>query len=99
MSSRSSRGSWRSSSSRTAWARASLSVTSTALASLSCSAWESRSAATWRGSEAPSATTRISLGPAIISMDTCPYTWRLASATNTLPGPTILSTRGTLSVP
>ena len=39
------------------------------------------------------------MGPAIISMPTWPTTWRLASATQRLPGPTILSTRGTVAVP
>ncbi len=33
------------------------------------------------------------------SMPTCPYTCRLASATKALPGPTILSALGTVSVP
>ena len=65
----------------------------------SCSAWLNRSAATQAGSLFPSATTRISLGPAIMSMSTCPNTFRLAAATKTPPGPTILSTWGTVSVP
>ncbi len=47
----------------------------------------------------PSASTRISLGPAIMSMPTCPKTRRLALATYALPGPVILSTRGTVAVP
>ena len=34
-----------------------------------------------------------------MSMPTWPKTCRLASATKTLPGPVILSTRGTVSVP
>ncbi len=34
-----------------------------------------------------------------MSMPTSPNTWRLASATYTLPGPTILSARGTVAVP
>ena len=38
--------------------------------------------------------TTTSLGPAIESMSTSPKTCRLARATNRLPGPTILSTRG-----
>ena len=58
-----------------------LSVTSTGLASLSCSAWLSRSAATQAGSLLPSASTRISDGPAIMSMPTLPNTLRLAVAT------------------
>ena len=49
-----------------------LSVTSTALAILSCSACDNKSAATNSALDFPSATTRISLGPAIISMDTSP---------------------------
>ena len=76
-----------------------LSVTRTAAASLSCSAWDKRSAATCRGSAPSSATARISLGPAIMSMDTVPNTCFLASATKALPGPTILSTLGTVWVP
>ena len=43
-----------------------------ALATLSCSAWLSRSAASQAGLDLPSAATRISLGPAIISMETMP---------------------------
>ena len=74
-------------------------MTSTAEAFLSCSAWLSRSAATIWGLQAPSAITKISLGPATMSMPTWPKTCFLASATNWLPGPTILSTLGTLSVP
>ena len=65
----------------------------------SCSAWLSRSAATQPGSQVPSANTKISLGPAIMSMPTLPKTLRLAVATKMPPGPTILSTAGTLSVP
>ena len=90
---------WRSTSACTASARGMESVTSTAEASLSCSAWESRSAATWRGSLLPSATINISLGPAIMSMATRPNTCFFASATKALPGPTILSTQGMDSVP
>ena len=97
--SRGSCDSWRSTSAETASASAIESVTSTAQASASCSAWESRSAATYAGLHVPSATTRISLGPAIMSMFTRPKTWRFASATYALPGPTILSTFGMLSVP
>ena len=76
-----------------------LSVTSTAEAWTSCSAWLKWSAATQAGLDLPSESTRISLGPAIMSMATWPKTFRLAAATKTPPGPTILSTRGTLSVP
>ena len=88
-----------SSSSDTFFAKISQSVISTALAFLSCSACERRSAATCLGSLFPSATMRISLGPAIMSMETLPKTCFFASATNALPGPTILSTFGTVSVP
>jgi hypothetical protein len=37
--------------------------------------------------------------PGQASIPTLPKTWRLASLTKALPGPTILSTTGTLSVP
>ncbi len=67
-------------------------------AASSCSAWDRKSAAIQAGSP-PSATTTISDGPAIMSMPQVPKTWRLAAATNLLPGPTILSTAGTDSVP
>ena len=76
-----------------------LSVTSTAEAHTSCSAWLSRSAATQAGSLPPSESTRISLGPAIMSMPTWPNTLRLAVATKMPPGPTTLSTAGMVSVP
>jgi hypothetical protein len=55
--------------------------------------------ATQSGGVLPSASTRISLGPAIMSMPTWPNTRRLALATNALPGPVILSTRGMVEVP
>src|SRR5205823_14374345 len=58
-----------------------------------------RSAATHDAGELPSAITSTSDGPAIESMSTSPYTCRFADATHALPGPTILSTRGTLAVP
>ena len=99
MSRRGSFSSCRSTSFWTASARGRLSVTSTAAAWVSCSAWLSRSAATQSGSLFPSATTKISLGPAIMSMATRPNTFRLAVATKMPPGPTILSTFGTVSVP
>ena len=76
-----------------------LSVMRMAVASLSCSAWLSMSAASHFALVFPSETISISLGPAIMSIATWPYTCRFASATKALPGPTILSTRGTLSVP
>ena len=44
----------------------------TALASLSCSACDMRSAARYLGFAVSSESTRISLGPAIISMSTVP---------------------------
>ena len=72
MSRRGRASSWASTSAWTARASASLSVTSTGLASRSCSAWLSRSAATQAGLQPPSARTRISLGPAIMSMPTLP---------------------------
>ena len=53
-----------------------------------------RSAATRDGRAVESAIINTSVGPAIMSMPTSPTTWRLASATQRLPGPTILSTLG-----
>jgi hypothetical protein len=50
-------------------------------ASSSCSACEKRSIATQSGLAWPSQITRISLGPAIMSMPTVPNTLRLAWAT------------------
>ena len=47
----------------------------------------------------PSQITRISLGPAIMSMPTTPNTRRFAAATYAVPGPTTLSTAGTVRVP
>src|SRR5208337_4506502 len=64
-----------------------------------CSAWLIRSDATYRGSAEASAISTTSLGPAIMSISTSPYTCFLASATKRLPGPTILSTAGTPSTP
>ena len=43
--------------------------------------------------------TIVSLGPYSASMPTLPNTSRLAIVTKMLPGPTILSTRGIVSVP
>ena len=57
------------------------SVTSTAAASGSCSAWEIRSAATCTGSAVSSASTAISVGPASESMLTRPFSSRLAATT------------------
>src|SRR6478672_12876942 len=58
-----------------------------------------RSSAAIRGSTSPSATIASSDGPARPSIPTNPATWRLASVTYTLPGPTIRSTDGIDSVP
>src|SRR5690606_9060115 len=74
-------------------------LTSTAAARGSCSAWASSSKATSSGSAVASATTSTSEGPAGQSMATTPLSCRLASVTYALPGPTTLSTRGTLWVP
>ncbi len=50
-------------------------------ASSSCSAWEKRSMAIHSAGVPPSQMTRISDGPATMSMPTTPKSWRLASAT------------------
>ena len=68
-------------------------------ASSSCSACDNKSAATNLGLAVSSASTRISEGPAIESMLTCPKTAFFARATYILPGPTILSTFVIDSVP
>ena len=57
-----------STSSDTCLASSMLVVTKIELASSSCSAWLNRSAATKRGLALSSAITRISLGPAMLSM-------------------------------
>ena len=67
-------------------------VTRAGMATASCSAWESRSAAAQAGLTLPSLITSTSEGPASISMSTRPNTARLARVTKRLPGPTILST-------
>ena len=59
----------------------------------------SKSAATKEGLLFPSETIKISLGPAIVSIETLPKTCLFASATKAFPGPTILSTFSILSVP
>ena len=56
-----------------------------------CSAWPTRSEATMAGSAESSAITATSEGPAKTSMPTCPNSMRFASATNLLPGPTMMS--------
>ena len=89
---RSSSSSWRATSSITARPSASEVVMSTAGEVGPCSAWPSRSAATSSGSALSSAITATSDGPASRSIPTRPNSWRLASATNALPGPTIMST-------
>ena len=66
---------------RTASARDRDVVTRTAEALESCSAWERRSAAMNSGSAESSATTRTSLGPAMMSMPTVPATIFLARLT------------------
>ena len=66
---------------------------------LSCSAWDNISAAIKAGFAFSSAITQTSLGPAIISISTVPYTYFFALATNALPGPVILFTFFMLSVP
>ena len=81
MSRRGRAASWRSTSAATESANAASSVIRTDCEEESCSAWESRSAAIQAGSLAPSATTRISDGPAMESMPTRPKTSRLAAAT------------------
>ena len=65
----------------TASASAASSVSKMACALWSCSAWLSRSIAIQSGSAVLSAITKISDGPAIISMPTCPNTRRFAAAT------------------
>ena len=74
-------------------------LTRMARASAACSAWARRSAATQAAGTDPSVRTRISDGPAGISMATSPNTASLAAVTKALPGPKILSTRRTDSVP
>ena len=65
-----------------------------------CSACAIRSSAISSGSApAPAAITASSLGPAMPSIPTWPTTWRFASCTYGLPGPTITSTGRTDSVP
>lgn len=83
----------------TSLASSSLVVTKIADASSSCSACESKSAATYFGLAVSSAKTKISLGPAIESILTKPNTAFFARATKILPGPTILSTFLIDSVP
>ena len=89
-----------STSSFTLSANASEFVTRITCESTPCSAWESKSAATNTGFAVSSATTATSDGPAGISIATsCRLTCCLAAMTNWLPGPKILLTFGTDSVP
>ena len=83
----------------TSAASAALVVTSMHSESGPCSAWASRSAAQSSASAVSSATTSTSLGPAGRSMPTRPETRSFAAVTQRLPGPTILSTAGIVSVP
>ena len=94
----SSAASWATASS-TASRRPASGETSASRLSSPCSDCASRSRATSSGSAPSVATTTSSLGPASPSMPTTPATWRLASVTYAFPGPTITSTRGTVSVP
>ena len=64
-----------------------------------CSACARRSAATHAGSTVSSATIATSDAPASPSMPTVPNTWRFASATYALPGPTITSTGRSVPAP
>ena len=69
------------------------------VASSSCSAWAIMSAAIRAGEALASAMISTSVGPATMSIPTWPTTCRFASATQRFPGPTILSTLGTVAVP
>ena len=90
----------RSTSCRTARQVASDSHTSITWLSGPCSAWERRSAAAKAAGVVLSAMTITSEGPAGMSMATVSaLSSCLAVVTYWLPGPKILSTRGTLSVP
>ncbi|MCY1522333.1 hypothetical protein D9M68_571820 [compost metagenome] len=91
--------SWRSTSASVSLASFSLLVSSTAGEVGPCSAWPSKSTAHNSPSTLSSAMTSVSVGPANRSIPTRPYSWRLASATNILPGPTSMSTGATLGVP
>ncbi len=92
-------GNWRPISASTASASDGEQVTRTAAESGPCSAWLNRSAATWAGSAVSSASTMTSEGPAGMSIATWPKTSSLAAVTHAFPGPTILSTARTVSVP
>src|SRR4051812_6608945 len=84
----------------TASATASSQVTSQARPWGPCSAWTTTSTAAHSAGALPSATTTTSDGPANDDgTPTRPATSRLATATYTLPGPTITSTGRIDSVP
>ena len=83
----------------TRWARDGELVMRIETESGSCSAWARMSAAHQEGETWSSAMVTASVGPWIVSMPTVPNTMRLAVWTKTLPGPNILSTAGTVSVP
>jgi len=51
------------------------------------------------GSAVPSAMISTSLGPATPSIPTVPTTWRFASCTQGLPGPTTTATGAIVAVP
>mmetsp|Transcript_40042 Transcript_40042/g.87432 ORF Transcript_40042/g.87432 Transcript_40042/m.87432 type:complete len:218 (-) Transcript_40042:487-1140(-) len=70
-------------------------VTRIGRASVSCSAWASRSAAITSGSAVLSARTSTSLGPASMSMPQKPFTMDLAAVTHLFPGPTMMSQAAT----
>ncbi|CAM5647361.1 hypothetical protein SCYAM73S_03921 [Streptomyces cyaneofuscatus] len=83
----------------TASASSAESVTRTAAASGSCSAWLIRSAATCTGSAVASARIAISVGPCLGVDADRPLKKRLAAATQMLPGPVTRLAGGQSSVP
>ena len=84
----------------TASATSSDQVSSQARPSGPCSAWTTRSMAASSGGVPGPAITTTSEGPAKAeATPTTPDTWRLASATYRLPGPTMTSTGSMDSVP
>ena len=74
-------------------------VTKPQIVSVLCSAWDTRSTATSRGSAVVSAYTSNSVGPATMSIETVLEAINFAAVTNMPPGPTILLTGLTDSVP
>ena len=84
----------------TASATSSDQVSNQARPSGPCSAWTTRSMAAMAAGVAGPAITTTSEGPAKAeATPTTPDTWRLASATYRLPGPTMTSTGSIDSVP